>query len=345
MTCKNKITKKFSVFFLCLALCQAFGDNLTASAKTVIPGGEAAGIILNCEGALVVGGEKNLGIIGLNRTETAVLEVGDIITEADNKKITCAADLNSAVEASGGRQMKITVKRNDKTKNFSLTPVYNSEKQSYDIGFGVKDGASGIGTVTYYDPSGKNFAMLGHGISNPETEELFPLSEGSVTEAKITSVEKGKKGIPGELIGTFYENEKILGKIMSNNNFGIFGNFFEPPKEKKQTETAEKSEIKKGKATILATLSGNEVCEYDIEILKINTLSNSGNKNMLIKVTDERLKKAAGGIVQGMSGAPIIQNGKLIGAVTHVFVNDPEKGYGVFIENMLAETEKIKKNF
>lgn len=341
MTCRFKRTKKLSVIFLCLGLFLPFADNLAANAQTVIPGGEAAGIILNCGGVLVTGTEKSYDIFDGSLSFCGI-EKGDVITAANGKKITCADDLNKAVEESRGKQIKITVKRNGEAKNLCITPEYDKTDKKYRLGILTKDSASGIGTITYYDPKGGSFAMLGHGISNPETDEIFPLSGGAVVEAEIADVEKGKKGIPGELRGTFYENGKKLGKILSNNGFGIFGTAFEFPHTKKLIETAEKSEIKKGGATILATLGGKEVSEYDIEILKINQHSSAENKNMLIKVIDKRLKDAAGGIVQGMSGAPIIQNGKLIGAVTHVFVNDPEKGYGVFIENMLAEAEKIK---
>ena len=347
---KNKILK--GLFAISLLFCQTspsfFGNasfyESCAAAETryVIPGGEPMGVILNCKGVLV-SGIADLPSAAESPAKKAGVKEGDIIISAGGKQITSVDGLNSAVSASEGKSIEISAERDGKKQSFEITPAYIAEEKKYCLGLWVKDTASGIGTVTYYDPQKGSFAMLGHGISNPETGEIFPLSGGIIVDSEIVSVTKGKKGIPGELKGTFYDNGETEGEIRLNNSFGVFGKLKKTQMgDKKPMELGKTEDIQKGAATVYATLSGNSPEEYSIEILRINHDAKNSNKSMLIKVTDERLKNISGGIVQGMSGCPIIQNGKLIGAVTHVFVNDPEKGYGVFIEKMNEYAEALK---
>ena len=239
--------------------------------------------------------------------------------------------------------MSITIERSGEEKHLKLTPEQSRADNKHKLGLWIKDSSSGIGTLTCYDPQDMTFVGLGHGISDFE-ENLTKINSGNVLEANIASIKRGEKGSPGELIGVFSEDSPKLGTIFQNSKAGIKGKLNDNASgcsDFQLTEVANCEEVTEGDVTILSNIEGNHSEEYKAEIVKINK-DKSSMRSMVIKITDERLIEKTGGIVRGMSGSPILQNGKIVGAVTHVFVNDPTRGYGIFIENMLAEAEKIK---
>ncbi len=205
----------------------------------------------------------------------------------------------------------------------------------------------GVGTITFYDPKTGDFGALGHGILDVDTEELIDIARGDIITSKIVSIVKAEKGKPGELQGSI-DNGKVIGEVYKNTNFGIYGKLDNVEELKndtsKEMEVMPREEVKVGKASILCTIDNNKQEEYEIEIEKVYTSTNRTNKNMIIRVTDERLLEKTGGIIQGMSGSPIIQDGKFVGAVTHVMVNNPEKGYGIFADTMLKQMKEVENN-
>jgi len=306
----------------------------------VIPSGECIGVKIFCDGLVTVGvtdfetetGKK------VSPAKSAGIKKGDIIKELNGKKILETSDFSKQLDLTDG-ECKIKILRGGKEKTLSVLPVKSKDGHKR-IGIWVRDSVAGIGTLTFQKESDKSFAALGHGISDSDADILMPLKNGRIYKASVLGINKGKKGVPGELIGSINEDEQI-GNCTGNSDTGIYGSSDRLINGNAPVEVAAGSEIKKGNATVVCTLDENEPQGYSIEILNINRFDNGGTKSMIIKVTDKRLLAKTGGIVQGMSGSPILQNGKLIGAVTHVFVNDPTRGYGIFIENMLAESEKI----
>jgi len=312
------------------------------SPKMLIPSGEAIGIKLFTEGLLCVGVSEILDIEGniINLASRYDINMGDIFVSANGKKLETTEQFAEIVSQSQGNTVDIVLLRNGQELLKKVKPVKTAD--GFKIGIWVRDSTAGIGTLSFVDAGTKSYGALGHPICDNDTGMIMPVSGGSVIKAEIFGVQKGEKGKPGELKGSF-RDEKDLGTIEKNTNYGIYGNIDEISSVSGQSiPIASKNAIKKGKAQIISNISGNKTERFDIEIQRILTFGSDDNKNMVIKVTDEDLLDATGGIVQGMSGSPILQDGKLVGAVTHVFVNDPTRGYGIFIENMLAEAEKIK---
>lgn len=304
------------------------------SVQELIPGGMAFGVKFFVEGAIVLGTtgvETASGVV--SPAKDCGLKAGDIIIRAGGKEFGSASELISVIEGSGGKAVHLAYLRDGNENTVTVTPVRDLENGDYRIGVMVRDSTAGIGTVSFIDPETLDFGGLGHGIYDSETGLLLPLARGAVVDVEITDVVKSQRNDPGELRGDF--GTKVVGELWENSEQGVFGRFNSlPGRTRKAIPVASKSEITEGKAHILTTLSDNHVGEYEIEIEHI--YQNSGTtKNFLIRVTDQKLLEQTGGIVQGMSGSPIIQNGKLVGAVTHVLVNDPIHGYGICIENML----------
>lgn len=274
------------------------------------------------------------------------IKEGDMITKVDNEVITCTSDLTKKINSSNGNAVTLTYKRDGNNYNTNMIPTKTDEDE-YKLGLWVRDAASGVGTISFYEPRTGEFAALGHGILDVDTEELIDIARGDIVTSKIISIVKGEKGNPGELQGSI-ENGKIIGEVYKNTNFGIYGKLNNIENLKKEgvneMKVMPRDEVKEGKASILCTLENNKQEEYEIEIEKVYTSSNRANKNMIIKVTDERLLQKTGGIIQGMSGSPIIQDGKFVGAVTHVMVNNPEKGYGIFADTMLKQMKEVEGN-
>lgn len=308
---------------------------------TVIPVGELVGIKLYTKGVLVVGMAEIDGQKPYSGTE---IQEGDVITSINDNEITNTSELIECINKSNGDQLEITYVNEGETKECSITPV-KTEEGEYKIGLWVRDSAAGIGTVTFYEPESENFVALGHGITDIDTSKLINISSGQLVTTKILSIVKGESGTPGKIQGTI-ENQRNIGTIYKNTNLGIYGEVEEAsnllPNYTSSMEVALRNEIKLGEAKILCDVDDNKQNEeYTIEILRKYDNNNYDNKSMLIKVTDERLIEKTGGIVQGMSGSPIIQNGKFIGAVTHVIVNNPKEGYAVFGDMLIKQMKSV----
>lgn len=307
----------------------------------VIPVGNLAGVKLYTNGVLVVGMSEIQGIDNkiYKPYEKTGIEEGDTIISINSQTIHSTEDLIETVNESSGQEVKIDYVRDNQTLQCSMTPVKTSEEE-YKLGLWVRDSAAGVGTVTFYEPKSGSFGALGHGIVDIDTEKLIDISSGEFVTTKILNVQKGEKGNPGRIQGTI-DNQKNIGIISKNTKFGIYGRVDNIDtlnlQKSKEMEVASRDEIHTGDATILSTLENGNTEEYKIEIVKIFKENNYDNKSMQIKVTDEKLLEKTGGIIQGMSGSPIIQDGKFIGAVTHVLVNDPEEGYAVFADIMLKQ--------
>lgn len=300
----------------------------------VIPGGEPFGIKLFSEGVMVTkieGFNKNGDL--LSPAETAGIKINDIIICADDKKISTNADFKEIVESSEGKEIKLKIKRGDKELTTIIKPMEN-EDGVYKIGMWIKDSAAGLGTITFYREDNMSFCGLGHGICEAQTGNIMPLSYGDIESAYITSVTTSKNGNVGTLNGYF--TGELIGEATNNNETGVYGRLVSNTLNKKEMEIAGIEEITKGKAYILTTVNGNEAESYEVEITKIK--KNDSLINMVIEITDEELLSVTGGIVQGMSGSPIIQNGKIVGALTHVLVDDVTKGYAIFAKTMYENT-------
>ncbi len=307
--------------------------NVTKSdRKFLIPGGELVGIRLKTKGVLVVGTEsfKSSGK-DVSPAETAGINVGDSLIEIDGNKISSNKELAEIIAASMGNPMKMLICRNGENKELILQPEISDITGIYKGGLWIRDSTGGIGTLTYIDIEKGTFASLGHGIYDTDTNQLLPADSGELYSANLTGIKKGIAGNAGELKGVIGGN--CYANINLNCDNGIFGSIFHINTDTQMIPVAVTDEIEIGKAQIISTVINDTKDYYDIEIEKINL--NAENKNMVIKVTDDKLLETTGGIIQGMSGSPIIQNGMIIGAVTHVFLNDPTKGYGIFIDNML----------
>lgn len=291
----------------------------------IVLGGDAVGIKLLATGVLVVGVDRqDIGI-----------EIGDIILEVNGTKIESNDELIKFVNESNGDNLDLKMNRQGKEFNISVTPNYDNLSNAYKLEMWVKDSSAGVGTITFYDKKSGKFGALGHAVTETKENYILPITSGGITKTEIYSVKKGIAKVPGELKGTLTND--TLGDISGNTDKGVYGKVYDTSSINKESiEVLPKSKIKEGKASIFCTLDDNEIKEYSIEIEKV-LLTSSGNKNMIIKITDEKLLEKTGGIIQGMSGSPIVQDGKLVGAITHVFLNDPTKGYGVFIENMIED--------
>lgn len=311
---KKQIARMAAVFGI---LCSCVISALAAS-EQLIPGGCTVGVKLYTQGLVVTGFEAQ------SAAKAAGMKKGDMIIAVDGAEVHTAAALRDSL---GEEPVVLTVLRNGKEARFCVDP---KEKQ---IGAYVRDSVAGIGTVTYYDPDTGAFGALGHGVNDAETDHLVPVEAGVVVRSSVEDVRKGQGGNPGELRGKF-DVETVLGTVDRNSASGLFGHLSSPLAGKPMT-VAESDDVEPGPATILSNVDGTNVRSYDVEILKIYPHAAATGRNLLLQVTDQTLLNTTGGIVQGMSGSPIIQDGKLVGAVTHVLVNDPTRGYGIFIENML----------
>ena len=306
----------------------------------VVPGGQCIGVKLHTEGLLVVGVASFARFDGnmVSPARDAGIRQGDLVKEVDGNIVDKASDFASVVEKSGGKPVTVTVKRDGEMHQYSVTPCLDGNNK-LKLGIWVRSSVAGIGTLTFYNPQTKKYGALGHGITDSDTGEVVPIEKGEILDAEIVSVVKGQRGIPGELRGSFSGDDKI-GTVENNTECGIYGTASDEKLFGSEAlDVASRSEVKEGSAQILSSIDGVDVKAYDIEIQRVSHQRYAEKKCMIIKVTDSELLNQTGGILQGMSGSPIIQNGKIVGAVTHVFVNDPTRGYGIFIENMLKIIE------
>ena len=311
----------------------------------VYPGGISIGVKINNKGALVVGYSDISTHEGLSESpgKVAGIELGDIIEEVNGENIETCSDLISKVKTCRNDEMTVKILRGNSeiTKKVSLI----KEDNEYKIGLWVRDSTAGIGTLTFYDKDSKTFGALGHPITDGDTNVSFNIKSGTLLRSSVLSIKKGERGNPGEIKGLFINENESIGNIEKNTTSGIYGDgsveLINPNFNKAMT-VAYRDEIKEGHAQIITTVEDGGAKAYDIEILKLLPQDEPGSKSMIIKIVDPVLLEKTGGIVQGMSGSPIIQNGKIIGAVTHVLINKPDVGYGIYIEWMLQDAGVIK---
>ena len=321
--------KRLKVLLLSLLL----PINVMAYSDYIIPGGETLGIEINSEGIMVIGFYQ---INGKYNKGNPVIKSGDYITKVNGTEVQTVDDLTAVIEDNvADGIVEVTFKRNGKVKTSELELIKDGD--IYKTGLYVKDSITGIGTLSYIDPETKVFGALGHEIVESNTNELVEIRSGIIFRNYITSIDKSASGIPGSKNAKFYY-ETTYGKILKNTNVGIYGIYESALPNKELYEVAEPNEVSIGPATIYTVLDGEEINEYSIDITAISETSDI--KNISFIIDDEELLDKTGGVVQGMSGSPIIQNGKIIGAVTHVVIDNPTTGYGIFITTMLEEGEK-----
>ena len=306
----------------------------TVDEVELAPCGTPFGVKILTDGVLIVGLNEIATDRGnKNPAKEVGLCTGDLITQVDGAAVRSNEELAAIIKKSGGKPVTICYRRGEKENTVRLTPALSAVDRCYKAGVWVRDSSAGIGTVSFYDPSTRAFGGLGHAICDVDTGDILPVLQGDVVDVTIHGVVKGTVGTPGELRGSF-ASQAAVGTIYLNNEAGVFGELFDAPDHRAVLPMGLKQEIHTGKATVWTTVDGEEPKAYELEIERINLLENSPTKNMVIRITDPALLEKTGGIVQGMSGSPIVQDGKLIGAVTHVFVNDPSRGYAIFAENM-----------
>jgi len=316
----------------------------------VYPGGQPIGVKLNIKGVLVVALsdiDSNNGKVP-SPAANAGVQIGDSIIKINDVEIKHAEDVTRFVnmEKNSDISLKVQRKNNSNIIDIKVKPAVDSKDGKRKIGLWVRDSTAGVGTLTFYDDKSKKFAALGHPITDADTGTILSVNNGVIVSSNIISIKKGTRGNPGELRGLFMDESKVKGEIIKNTECGIFGNGNKSlvnNKFNKPMEIGLRNEIKEGRAEILTTINGLEPELFEIEIQKLLPQSSSGSKSMVIKITDSRLLEKTGGIVQGMSGSPIIQNNKIIGAVTHVLINKPDMGYGIYIEWMLKDAGILSK--
>ena len=307
---------------------------------TVFVSGEAFGIKLYTDGVIVVGTKDvDLDDKTVNPAKEAGICVGDVIISINGINVYSSDDVIDAINNNNGLDYRIKVKRDGRYKNFTLKPVYSNKEGCYKAGMWVRDSTAGIGTVTFYNKQSGMFAALGHQINDVDTNEIMPLLEGEAVGATVTGVQSGNKNTAGSLCCRF--EDYTVGRLMENTSCGIYGSYTSVSDKTKEYTVAAAQEVKKGSAQIISTVDGNSPQTYDIEIVKVN-YKGDGEKDIVFKVKDDKLIEKTGGIVQGMSGSPIIQNNKLVGAVTHVIVDNPKKGYGIFAQTMYEKSNNVK---
>jgi len=310
--------------------------------KTVTLCGTPFGIKIFTDGVMVVGTSSVVTEKGaVDPAEKAGIEIGDVIVSINGNQVNDNKQVATIIEQSKGKELNVTVKRNEKEYCVTLNAVLSSDDRLYKAGMWIRDSSAGIGTLTFTDKSTGSFAGLGHGICDVDTGNIVPLSNGEIVSVILTDIKKSYQGMPGELKG--FLDDDTIGNLKSNSDMGVYGTVnsdiegFDYP-------VAAKYQVKEGEARVLTTLPGKETKFYDCYIEKVNYDEKNLTRNLIIKITDDELKDYAGGIVQGMSGSPIVQNGKFVGAVTHVFVNTPNLGYGIFAENMLSAANSVVKS-
>lgn len=313
----------------------------------VIPSGESIGVKIESKGILVVGLSTVTDVNGkkVSPSADAGFAVGDKILKINGENIENETDIVEIVNDKENEEKRliVSIERKGKPLELSIKPAQSCEDKLYKMGLWVRDNIAGVGTMTFYDTDTGQFGALGHGITDIDSGVLIDIDKGKILKSKVISIQRAKKAVPGEIVGLFTDSNGVYGVIDKNSSFGIYGVLERNRMNKRGTPipVAMRNQVKEGPAKIMATIEDDKVEEFDIEIQKIFRQNNADSKSMIIKVTDPRLIEMTGGIVQGMSGSPIIQNGMLAGAVTHVLINDPLRGYGIFAEWMLKEADIV----
>ncbi len=325
-----------AVFLTALLLLASPAAATEANGKLYFPGGMPFGVKITTPGVMIIGtSEISCGGEKLCPARQAGLQAGDTIKAVDKKEVKGIGDITSALENCGGKALEISYSRGKEERVTSLTPLIPDGEKSYKAGMWIRDSMAGIGTVTFIDPETNAFGGLGHGICDSESEQLIPFERGSISSVTISGVIKGKAGTPGELRGYFSPGS--IGELCGNSECGVFGTLNSLPDTIPEgpLPVASPDEVHDGDAYIWCTLDKNNVQRFKITLSDVCHDRGKTTKCFTVNVTDPALIELSGGIVQGMSGSPIIQDGKLVGAVTHVLISDPTRGYGIFLENML----------
>lgn len=315
----------------------------------LVPGGHSIGVVLHSQGVIIVGNSPIQTAQGfITPAKEAGINVGDVILSINGIPVQSDIQVAEIIDNSGqdGRPLDLLIKRGDSRLNVTLVPAKCEETKRYRIGLFVRDSAAGVGTLTFYEPASRIYGALGHVITDSDTNQPIDCEQGKIVMSTVSGIQLGKRGQPGEKIGVFIEEDNLLGNIEKNTQFGIYGKLSNDMKNQLYPEAipvGSMSQVQLGEAEMLTVVDGQNIEKFKIDIQKINMQDVPEGKGLVIKVTDERLLEKTGGIVQGMSGSPIIQNGKIVGAVTHVFVHDPTKGYGCFVDWMLMESGLIPK--
>lgn len=318
----------------------------TKNAKTsnimVYPGGKPLGIKINTDGALVIA-LSDIEIEGdkvESPASTAGISIGDSIISINGEKIVRAEDIATVVNRAKGEKIEVTVNRKGEKMNFTINPILSKNDGNFKLGLWVRDSVAGVGTLTFYHKESGKFGALGHPITDVDTSTIMSVGRGEIVDSSIVSIRRGTKGNPGELRGIFTDDNEVLGEIQLNCISGVFGKGNDrliSESFNKPMKIGFKNEVKEGKAQILTTIDGDEPELFDIVIEKLLNQNKPDGKSMIIKVVDPACLEKTGGIIQGMSGSPIIQNNKIVGAVTHVLVNKPDTGYGIYMDWMIDE--------
>lgn len=302
--------------------------------RVVQLGGTPFGIKLTTDGVMVVGmGQIQTQQDLVNPAWQAGIREGDVILSLDGQRISSKKEVSQAVEDCDGSPVEVTYRRGEEVRSCLVQPVRSSMDGQYHLGLWVRDSSAGIGTLTFYDPDTGAFAGLGHAICDVDTGQIMPLSQGQIVPASITGIQPGSAGSPGQLQGTFTSSD-TCGQLLLNSSAGVYGCYDTPPAYSQTIPLAQMQEVHPGPAKMVTTIQGQKPRWFDIEIERVSLDRTEPTRNMVVHILDPELLEASGGIVQGMSGSPIVQDGMLVGAVTHVFVNDPTRGYGIFAENM-----------
>lgn len=307
----------------------------------VLLGGDCIGLNLKSKGVVIVGSNYIITKQGnISPIEKSGLLNGDIITHLNETEISGLKDIENVLEECKGEEIKVSAKRKGEVFETKIKPELDVQTKKYKLGIWIRDDAMGVGTLTFINPDTLRFASLGHAIADVDTGENFEVGSGEVYKCNVVGVKMGKRGVPGEILGLFMQGKKIQGGVDKNCSYGVYGNLNENCElslGKNKIKIGGRMTAKPGKAKILTCINGTDVEEFEIELIKTNYQTGGTNKSMVIKITDDDLINRTGGIVQGMSGSPIIQDGKIVGAVTHVFVNDPTKGFGLYLDWMVNE--------
>ncbi len=307
--------------------------------RTLIPGGRSLGVALQTDGVVVVG-SSDLGRKD-SPARQAGIRPGDVIQTIDGEHVGGVESLSQKID--GGETVQVGILRGQDRMTLDVTPAEDPRDGAYRLGVWVRESTAGVGTLTYYDPASGGYGALGHAIADVDTGVVFPVGDGAVYENEVVHITRGEENAPGELTGRFFEEEIVLGGIDRNTDFGVFGeapaNLVDGGLYPEGLPVARRSEVHTGGAQILCCIEGGAVKAYDCEIEKLYNQNEPQTRSMVVRITDPELLQKTGGIVQGMSGSPIVQDGKIVGAVTHVFVSDPTRGYGIYIEWMLEAGE------
>jgi stage IV sporulation protein B len=344
---KDKKDREASVNVLGFFPVKSVSIKSVSNDIVLYPGGQPIGVKLNTKGVLVVALSDIKTKEGKITSPAAAagIQIGDNIIEINDIDMKNSEQTQSQISNCEGKNLKVLIERKGQQIETIIKPVKSSEDSNYKIGLWIRDSTAGVGTLTFYDEKTGMFAALGHPITDVDTGTILNINSGEIVSSSIISVKKGLRGNPGELKGIFVNEETTLGQIFKNTECGVFGKSTKilTNKASKPLKVALRNEIKEGSAQMLTTIDGGEPKFYHIEIEKLLSQDSPGPKSMIIKVTDPVLLEKTGGIVQGMSGSPIIQDNKIVGAVTHVLINKPDVGYGIYIEWMLKDANILSK--